>query len=113
MLVLETMYYGDEVRRPESLDGDVPKPKIQKAEVDMAKMLVENLSAPFDPTKYDDRYREELLELIRAKAEGQPLPEVEDEGEGEVVDLMTALRESVERTQKQKKRKTSSRRKAS
>jgi DNA end-binding protein Ku len=70
----------------------------------MAKSLVENLSAKFDPAKYDDTYRKELLELLQAKAEGEPLPEASAEPGGEVVDLMAALRESVERTQKKKKR---------
>src|ERR687888_348071 len=49
-------------------------------------------------------YRKELLDLIRAKAKGRKLPEPEAEEEDEVVDLMTALRESVERTKKQRKR---------
>jgi DNA end-binding protein Ku len=103
-LVLETMYYADEVRKPEALDGDVERPRLRKAEVEMAKSLVENLSEPFEPEKYDDTYRKELLDLIKAKAEGQPLPEPEEEPQGEVVDLMEALRESVERTKKQRKR---------
>jgi DNA end-binding protein Ku len=77
----------------------------------MAKSLVENLSEPFEPEKYDDTYRQELLDLIRAKAEGQPLPEPAQEQGGEVVDLMEALRESVERTKKQ--RRAPSKRKAS
>src|ERR671926_127106 len=94
----------DEVRNPASLDGDIGAAKLQKAEVEMAKALVENLSEPFKPEKYDATYRKELLELIRAKAKGQKLPEPEEEDEGEVVDLMTALRESVERTKKQRKR---------
>jgi DNA end-binding protein Ku len=111
LLVLETMYYADEVRDPAKLDGEVPKPQVRKEEVEMAKTLVENLSAHFDPEKYDDRYRKELLDLIRAKAKGQPLPEPKEEREAEVVDLMAALRESVERTKKQ--RKTRSKRKAS
>jgi non-homologous end joining protein Ku len=69
--------------------------------------LVENLSAKFDPERYDDTYRSELLELIRSKAEGAPLPEPREE-EAQVVDLMQALRESVERTQKVRgSRKTS------
>src|ERR671936_668718 len=93
VLLLETMYYDDEVRKPQSLDGDIGTARVQKAEVEMAKSLVENLSEPFEPTKYDDTYRKELLDLIRAKAEGQPLPEPEAEEEGEVVDLMEALRE--------------------
>jgi DNA end-binding protein Ku len=96
-LVLETMYYADEVRQPEKVDG---KARLQKPEVDMAKSLVENLSEPFKPDKYDDTYRKELLDLLRAKAKGKPLPEPEAAEEGEVVDLLAALRESVERTQK-------------
>jgi DNA end-binding protein Ku len=100
-LVLETMYYADEIRQPEAVDG---KAKLQKAEVDMAKSLVENLSEPFRPDKYDDTYRKELLDLIKAKAKGKDLPEPQEEEEGEVVDLMAALRESVERTKKQRKK---------
>ena len=65
----------------------------------MAKSLIENLSAEFDPERYDDTYRSELLELIQSKAEGEPLPEPREE-EAQVVDLMQALRESVERTQR-------------
>jgi DNA end-binding protein Ku len=102
ILVLETMYYADEVRQPEKVDGST---KLRKPEVEMAKSLVENLSASFDPAKYDDTYRKELLQLLRAKAKGKPLPEPEQAEEGEVVDLMAALRESVERTQKQQKRR--------
>jgi DNA end-binding protein Ku len=108
VLVLETMYYADEVRQPEQVDGKV---QLRKPEVEMAKSLVENLSEPFRPEKYDDTYRKELLDLLRAKARGKPLPEPEQEDEGEVVDLMVALRESVERTQK-KGRKTSRARKS-
>jgi DNA end-binding protein Ku len=111
LLLLETMYYADEVRSPQAIAGDLGTSKLQSAEVEMAKSLVENLSEPFEPGKYDDTYRKELLDLIRAKAEGQPLPEPAQEQEGEVVDLMEALRESVERTKKQ--RKTPSKRKAS
>ena len=108
-LVLETMYYADEVRPPESVDGTT---RLRKPEVEMAKSLVENLSASFDPEKYDDTYRKELLQLLRAKAKGKPLPEPEPEEEGEVVDLMAALRESVERTGKQTKKRASGRKRA-
>jgi DNA end-binding protein Ku len=112
VLLLETMYYPDEIRRPEAVDG---RARLAKAEVDMAKSLVENLSESFKPEKYDDRYRKELLDLIRAKAKGRKLPEPEaEEEEGEVIDLMAALRESVEQTQKrprkQIRRKKSARR---
>jgi DNA end-binding protein Ku len=100
-LVLETMYYADEVREPE-----VPKlPNLKPAEVEMAKTLVENLSESFKPDRYHDRYRDELLDLIKAKAKGKKLPAPAEHEEGEVVDLMAALRESVERTQKKTTKK--------
>ena len=98
ILVLETMYFADEVRKPESVDT---KGELRKAEVEMAKSLVENLSARFDPGKYDDTYRKELLELLKAKAKTGAIPErAEEPDEDEVVDLMQALRESVERTKR-------------
>jgi len=104
VLVLETMYYADEVREPAELAP--PKAELRKAEVEMARSLVENLTAEFDPAKYDDRYRHELMKLIRAKAEGQELPEPA-QPEAEVVDLMQALRESVERTKRRRARTAS------
>ncbi len=97
-LLLETMYYADEVRQVEPVDS---KAELRAAEVKMATSLVENLTEAFEPEKYDDTYRKELLELLRAKAAGKPVPEPEPEETAEVVDLMAALRESVERTQRQ------------
>jgi DNA end-binding protein Ku len=99
-LVLETMYYADEVRQPE----EAPTPQVRKAEVDMAKTLIENLAAKWDPKRYHDRYRNELLDLLQKKAEGAPLPDRQDEPEGEVVDLMEALRQSVAATKKSRKK---------
>ena len=110
MLVLETMYYADEIREPEGVDS---KGRLQKAEVEMAKSLVKNLSDSFKPEKYDDTYRKELLDLIRAKAKGKKLPEPAQEEEAEVVDLMEALRASVKETQKKGKRAKRPARKAS
>src|SRR5262245_60842759 len=106
ILVLETMYYADEIRKPEKMDGTA---RVQKAEVEMAKSLVENLSADFKPEKYDDTYRKELLALIRKKAKGAKLPEPQQAEEAEVVDLMAALRESVKETKKGRKRRKTSR----
>jgi DNA end-binding protein Ku len=113
-LVLETMYYADEVRRPEA----APTPQVRGAEVEMAKTLIENLAAKWDPKRYHDRYRNELLDLLRKKAEGAPLPEPAGEEPGEVVDLMEALRQSVEATKARtsssrgKSRKSTSKKKA-
>jgi DNA end-binding protein Ku len=101
VLLLETMYYPDEIRQAEKVDG---RGRLPKAEVEMAKSLVENLSESFKPEKYDDKYRKELLKLIRAKVKGKKLPEPEEPEEAEVVDLMAALRESVAQTKKKQKR---------
>ena len=110
VLLLETMYFADEIRKPESVDG---KAELRKPEIEMARSLVENLTDTFDPEKYDDTYRKELLDLIRAKAKGKKLPEPQEEEEAEVVDLMAALRESVDQTKKKSKRAKRTSRKAS
>jgi DNA end-binding protein Ku len=104
-LVLETMYYADEIRLPD----EVPKPKVSAAEVDMARTLIENLAGPWQPERYHDRYRNELLDLLRKKADGEPLPEPAEEETGEVVDLMEALRQSVAATKKRSRRKAPAR----
>jgi DNA end-binding protein Ku len=102
-ILLETMYFADEIRQPESMDG---KGDLRKPEIEMARTLVENLSADFDPEKYDDTYRKELLALLKEKAQtGKISAPREEEEEGEVIDLMAALRESVERTKKQRRKR--------
>jgi DNA end-binding protein Ku len=106
-LVLETMYYADEVRKPE----DIPKPRVQPAEVEMAKTLIENLAAKWNPGKYHDRYRNQLLDLLEKKAEGEALPEPSHEEPGEVVDLMEALRQSVAATKKGNRKRVSAKKK--
>jgi DNA end-binding protein Ku len=111
-LVLETMYYADEVRQPEQ----APRPQVRAPEVEMAKTLIENLAATWDPGKYRDRYRSQLLDLLKKKAKGQKLPEPSTEEGGEVVDLMEALRQSVAATKRRSapaSRKAASRKAAS
>ena len=98
VFVLETMYWPDEIRALSMEDleiGEIPEPR--KQEVAMAEALIENLTEDFDPTAYVDTYREKLLEAVRAKVDGQEITVVDDAGEPTgVVDLMEALRASVE-----------------
>jgi DNA end-binding protein Ku len=95
-LVLETLYYADEVVDESSLElpTDV---ELSERELDIARQLVESLATDFDPTRYRDTYREEVLALIEAKAAGRQvvtqIPAAEEEGE--VVDLMAALERSL------------------
>jgi DNA end-binding protein Ku len=97
-LVLHTLYYADEVR-PLETDSVLTKPSDQ--EVDFAEQYIEALSKDFDPEQYRDEYRETLTSIIRAKAEGQDLqvPEAAP-APPKPVDLMEALRRSVEQARK-------------
>ncbi|MGI5908683.1 MAG: Ku protein [Christensenellales bacterium] len=107
-LSLETMFFPDEIRSTDELHiGQLEASvEIRQEETDMAAKLVDNLTAPFEPGKYHDRYREELLKLIRAKIEGREIVEAEPvpAPAGNVVDLMERLRQSVKATAKKEKK---------
>ncbi|MCC8245969.1 non-homologous end joining protein Ku [Saccharothrix luteola] len=96
LLVMHTMLWPDEVRKPEFefLDADV---EVRPQELKMASSLVESMAGSFDPGDFSDDYTVALEKVIEAKAEGAELPErPEVEEAGEVIDLMTALERSVE-----------------
>jgi DNA end-binding protein Ku len=98
LLCLETMRYADEINPADGVLPDESVPEPSERELDMAKQLIETLTSEFDPTKYEDQYREQVLALIEAKAAGQEIvaePMVEDQGK--VVDLMAALEASLAR----------------
>ena len=73
--------------------------EVKEAEVGMAESYISTLKSEFDPERYHSDYREALEQLVEAKVAGLPMPEAEDEDEGdtaEVVDLVAALRASVD-----------------
>jgi DNA end-binding protein Ku len=95
-LVLETMYWPDEIRSTSALetpDGEKAAPSGR--ELEMARTLVENLSGSFDPGRYTDRYREALLKVIEKAAKGEKLSAARRKPEPKVADLMAALEASV------------------
>lgn len=99
-LVMETMFYPDEIRPVEALPLIPAEPPLTDREIEMAVQLIENLSEPFRPEKYRDAYREALLERIQQKIEGEaaePAPRV---AAGRVIDLMEALEASLRATAK-------------
>lgn len=103
MLVLHTMLWPDEVRRPE-FDFLGTEVEIRPQELKMAASLVESMTGSFEPGEFTDDYRDALEKLIAAKAEGVELPEqAEAEEKGEVIDLMTALERSVEQAKSARK----------
>lgn len=95
VIIMETMFYPDEIRASDELGIPSEKTKISDRELDMATSLVDMLSGPFEPEKYKDEYREALLEVIEAKAEGKQIARPAP-APGKVTDLMSALRASIE-----------------
>ncbi|WP_336208134.1 non-homologous end joining protein Ku [Nonomuraea sp. LPB2021202275-12-8] len=103
VFVLETMLWPDEIRRPdfEFLEEDI---EVRAQELKMAESLITTMEADFDPTEYHDTYREALQEVIEAKVAGKEVvapPEGEEEA-GPAVDLMAALRASVEAAKRER-----------
>jgi DNA end-binding protein Ku len=101
-LLLNTLHWPDEIRDAGelSLPEVEARPDIHKRELDMAVMLVENLSAKFDPQRYKDDYREALTAVVEAKLHDTPLEHAAPERPSKVTDLMAALKASVEAAQK-------------
>jgi DNA end-binding protein Ku len=101
ILCLETMRYADEVLPIAGITPDEEVAAPSERELAMAKQLIETLSAEFEPEKYHDEYRDQLLDLIERKAAGEEIvaePTVEDRGK--VLDLMAALEQSLQRAGK-------------
>ncbi len=94
-ITLERMYFADEIR---DVTGIRPrKVTVGKQELDMAGALIDRFTTSFKPEKYEDTYRKELLKVVRAKRKGKEV-HVEPRGaDDEPIDLLAALRESLER----------------
>jgi DNA end-binding protein Ku len=96
-LTLEQLYFADEIRPLGEIKPK--KARVEKRELDMAQALIENFATKWDPSQYKDTYRDELLAVIKAKRKGKDVHEAaEVEEPEEAIDLMEALRQSVERT---------------
>ena len=118
VLLLQSLLWDDEVREADfpSLDADV---RIQKREVDMATSLVQSFESDFSPADFTDEYQVQLKKLVDAKLEqGESVDteatfgkQDEDEGDGEVIDLMEALKRSVEANRAKAKPESGSSRK--
>ena len=101
VIVLDTMIWPDEVREADFafLDENI---ELRAQERQMARALLESMTGDFDPSQYTDEYRAALESVIDAKVEGREVVEVEEPqpSAGNVVDLMSALRASVEAAKK-------------
>lgn len=103
-LVMEVLYYPDEIRALRDLPEYPIEVKVHPNERKMAVQLVEGMSMEFRPEEYRDEYREALLRVIQAKVEGAPRPAAAPPREEKVVDLMEALRRSLEMAKRERVR---------
>lgn len=98
-ILISTMFYADDVKE---LQKHYNKPQVSDSEMNMAKMLINSMDTPFDPSQYNDEYQTKLRELIETKISGKEVVAAESEGPGKVIDLMDALQASVEKVKKEK-----------
>ncbi len=102
-LALETMFWPDEIRSTGMLDlPEGKKAEVNGKEMQMARSLIDNLSARFEPSEYRDEYRAALEELIERKMKGEERVARRRKPEPSVIDLMDALRQSVETSRAKK-----------
>ena len=105
VLLLQTLHYADEIRAaPKVSDA-----RLTKRELDMAFSLIDLLTTEFEPKKYDNEYRDALMKVIKAKQKGEELVEEPEAEDRKVVDLMEALRASVEAATKKESPRASAR----
>ena len=103
VLTMQQLHFAADVRP--STEVDVPKTEVKAQELKLAKQLIEQqTSAKFDPAAYTDEHRGRIQAEIQKKVEGQEISvaEIEPESTGKVIDLMEALRTSLERTESAK-----------
>jgi DNA end-binding protein Ku len=95
VLALHTLRFHDEIVDPGDLEVTIPRKGPSAQEIKMAEQLVESLHEKFDPTDYEDTYREAVLDLIDRKAKGKKIERVEFEEREETDDLAAALKASL------------------
>ena len=114
-LVLETLYFAEDVRSSEEIQAAVGSVETNDAELAMARQLVESLAGPFDPNAFVNEHRTRVNAMLEAKRAGEDIVVAEDvETAAPVIDIMDALKESLERakkTQPKAAKKKSSRKK--
>jgi DNA end-binding protein Ku len=103
-LVIELLFYPEDVRPKDEIEDSVRETKIQDAELDMAKQLVDSLTRPFEPGEFENEHKRELLALIERKLMGEePVPVAEAASPEPVPDLMSALKASLDQAKSQQR----------
>lgn len=114
-LLLETLRFADEIRESDKIFDDIPDLKPDKEMLDLASELIERKAAPFKPEAFKSKYADALKDLIKEKQEEGAVSHDDSSGDGptggrgKVVDLMEALKKSVDKDKGSSKKKTASR----
>ena len=87
--------YRTEVRDEKKYFSDIPDVKVSQDMLDLAIHILKSKKQHFDPDKFEDRYEDALVKLIKAKHAGKPLPKLEEAKPSNVINLMDALKRSV------------------
>ncbi len=95
-ILLNTLHWPDEIRDAGQLSLPSADTDVHARELEMAVMLIENLSASFDPERYRDEYRDAVITLVEAKLRNEPVEHAPAPAAANVTDLMAALKASVE-----------------
>lgn len=97
-LAMETIFYPDEIRPISQVPNLPERVTVNEREMEMAKMLINQLSTPFEPEKYKDEYRARLLDAIEHKVAGEEIQTAPQMQKTSVIDLMSALQASLNAT---------------
>jgi len=98
-MLISTMFYEDEIKE---LQKEYKKPEPSEHELSMARTLINAMDTPFNPSEYSDEYQAKLRELIENKIAGKEIAAPTKEAPASVINLMDALKESVEQAKKSK-----------
>ena len=108
-IMVETMYFADEVKEAPK---EIQQPEVSEQELNMAKMLIGSMEQEFNPAAYKDEYRQRLWEIINAKIQGKEIIAAPEEGQSNVINLMDALKASLEKQKQTPTKKPRSRKQA-
>lgn len=101
-MIVKTLFYHDEIA---AVPKQMPKVTLDKNELDMAKMLVDNMTKPFVPEDFQDEYQARLRDAIMKKIQGKEIVTADTSEPGNVIDLMEALQKSLEMSKGNGRRK--------
>jgi DNA end-binding protein Ku len=98
-LALETLFFAEDVRSRSEIEEAVAETEVQDMELELARQVIQSLAGEFDPEEFENQHRTEIREMLEAKLAGQEIKRPEPAPETPVVDLMEALRRSVQQVE--------------